>query len=214
MPEGTSNTEGTTNTDGQDSGGVSQEQFDEMASKLTLMETELTAQKSKVGEFRTHNVALRKQVEQSGGQVDQTSHTDVDTAINEAVKPIKDRNDALEKSNAELQKTLEEVVLSDKVKDIALKNGVVDSALTDVVTRAKAVFTVKDGKTIPKDSKNRDADGNPNTPENWLAGLATDAPHLFAVSTGSGARKPVGGKQAVERSSTQKIADGLNKLKK
>ena len=207
----TSNTDTTTTTEGQSSGtGVSQEEFDTMASNLTRVETELATTKTKVGEFRSHNVALRQQIESAGGQVDQSSHTDVDTAINEAVKPIKDRNDALSKENATLQKTLEEVVLSDKVKDIAIKNGVVESALTDVVTRAKNVFTVKDGKTIPKDSKNRDADGNPTTPENWMTGLATDAPHLFAISTGSGARKPVGGKQVVERSSMQKIQDGLN----
>lgn len=207
----TSNTDTSSTTEGQGSTtGISQEEFDVMASKLTHMETELADAKTKVGEFRTHNVALRQQIEKAGGQVDQTSHTDVDTAINEAITPIKERNDALSKENAELQKTLEEVVLSDKVKDIAIKNGVVDSALTDVVTRAKSVFTVKDGKTIPKDSKNRDEEGNPTTPESWLTGLATDAPHLFAASTGSGARKPVGGKQVVERSSTQKIVDGLN----
>ena len=181
--------------------------------ELDATKTELSNTKTKLGEFRTTNSNLMKQIKQSGGNVDDDYNVDIDAAINEALAPIKDSNLTLKDENAKLQATLEEVVLSDKVKDIAIKHGVFESALSDVVSRARNVFTVKDGKTIPKDKKNsRDADGNVLDTENWLKKLADDAPHLFKPSNGSGAHRPIGGQMQTPKSSTQKIADGLKNL--
>ncbi len=162
-------------------------------SELDRVRAELAASNAKVNEFRTTNISLTKQIADKGIKVDENFNIDIETAINEAVNPIKLNNDNLIRENASLKATLEEVVLSDKVKDTAILNGVHEQALSDVVSRAKNVFTVKDGKTIPKDLKSsRDAEGNILTPETWLKGLNESAPHLFKGSTGSGAQRSNG----------------------
>lgn len=182
-------------------------------SALVATQSELNITKTKLKKFRDTNTSLMKQINEGGGTVDDSFTVDIDTAIGEALKPIKDKNEKLIADNSKLQSTLEEVVLSDKVKDIAMTHGVHESALSDIVSRAKNVFTVKDGKTIPKDKKNSlDADGNTLNTETWLKGLSETAPHLFKTSNGSGAQRPMGGQVQGERSATQKIADGLNKL--
>jgi len=182
-------------------------------SELVTTKDELTKIKTKLSEFRRTNENLMKQIKNSGGNVDDDFQVDIESAINEALKPIKDKNDHLMEENFKLQSTLEEVVLSDKVKDIAIKHGVFESALSDVVSRARNVFTVKDGKTVPKDKKNsRDADGNVIDPEKWITTLSESAPHLFKPSNGSGAVRPMNGQVQHERSAVNKIADGLKKL--
>lgn len=182
-------------------------------SELDSTKSELATTKTKLSEFRQTNSNLMKQIKDSGGNVDDDFKIDIDAAINEALAPIKEKNTSLMDENAKLQTTLEEVVLSDKVKDIAITHGVHEGALSDVVSRAKNVFIVKDGKTIPKDKRgSRDADGNVLTPEKWIEGLSETAAHLFKSSQGSGAIRPMGGQIQSDRSSVNKIADGLKKL--
>ena len=181
--------------------------------ELDNTKTELATQKTKVADFRKTNESLMKQIKNSGGNVDENYQVNIDDAINEALAPIRESNVSLKDENSKLHATLEEVVLSDKVKDIAMKHGVFESALSDVVSRAKNVFTVKEGKPVPKDKKNsRDADGNVLSTETWLQSLSDSAPHLFKPSNGSGAVRPINGHIQPDRSSAQKIADGLNKL--
>lgn len=169
--------------------------------------------KGKVAQFRKTNVTLMKQIKDQGGNVDDNYQVDIETTVNEALAPIKEKNLKLEETNKQLQVTLEEVVLSDRVKDIAIKHGVHESALLDITSRARKVFTVKDGKPIPKDSKNsRDEDGNVLSPESWLVQLTESAPHLFKSSNGSGAQRSATGVIQTERTATQKIADGLQKV--
>lgn len=179
---------------------------------LVAAQTELSQTKTKLKQFRETNTSLMKQINEGGGTVNDDFQVDIDSAIGEALKPIKEKNEKLLADNSKLQSTLEEVVLSDKVKDIAITHGVAESALSDVVSRAKNVFTVKDGKTIPRNKKNLDSDGNPMNTETWLKGLTETAPHLFKTSNGSGAQRPMNGHIQGERTSAQKIADGLNKL--
>ncbi len=186
---------------------------DSSSEDVEKYKSELEQMKEKLNEFRNTNIKLMKQIENSGAKVDEGFNVDIESAINEAIGPIKERNEELLKQNEMLQATLEEVVLSDRVKDIAIKHGVVESALFDVVSRAKQVFTVKDGKPVPKDRKNsRDADGNILDPEKWIERLSEEAPHLFKPSNGSGAVRPTSGFVHAPKTSVQKIADGLKKL--
>ena len=182
--------------------------------EVDTLRTELETTKQKVSQFRKTNTDLMKQIKEKGGEVKDDFSVDIDSAINEALTPIKEKNLKLEQSNAQLQSTLEEVVLSDKVKDIAIKHGVFESALQDIVSRARNVFTVKDGKPVPKDNKaSRDEEGNVLSPEKWIEGLAENAPHLFKPSNGSGAVRPVGGHIVAEKSANQKIEDKIKNLK-
>lgn len=180
-------------------------QVDETA--LITLQTELTETKDKLKEFRNHNVALRKQVETATG-----GDTNVEELINQAVAEMREKMDSMLSERNTLQHQLEEVVLSDNVKDIAIKHGVHETALSDVVSRAKGVFTVKDGKPIVQDKKSRDENGELYTPETWLKSLEVNAPHLFKSSSGTGAQRPVsGGRGQDTRTAQQRIADGLSK---
>jgi hypothetical protein len=168
--------------------------------------------KKKVDEFRTNNILLKKQLEGTSSQA--STDVDVDQLIEEKVSEMRKQLDTLTNERKVLASQLEEVVLSERVKDIAIRHGVYETALPDVVTRARNVFTVKDGKPVPVDSKSRDENGEVYTPESWLNKLASDAPHLFKPSTGTGATRSVngvGGNRTM--SSTDKIASGLGTLK-
>jgi hypothetical protein len=174
--------------------------------------------KNKVDEFRSNNIALKKQLESLSNKstnVGTPNSVDVDALIEEKVSEMKKQLESLTSERKVLTSQLEEVVLSERVKDIAIRHGVYETALPDVVTRARNVFTVKDGKPVPVDSKARDENGEVYTPESWLNKLAADAPHLFKPSTGTGAQRSVNGvgnKQST-MSSTDKIAAGLGLLK-
>ena len=183
---------------------------DELASQIATLTNELNEAKGKVAQFRKTNTGLMKQIKNSGGQVDDDFNVDINTAIEEALKPIQEKNENLLKQNTELQGVLEEVVLSDRVKDIAIKYGVHESALPDVVSRARDVFTVKDGKPVPKSKNSRDEDGKLIAPDTWISALAESAPHLFKPSSGTGAVKPNGkGNPTGQMSANDKILAGL-----
>lgn len=186
-------------------------------SELEAIKTEAEESKKKVKEFRQHNIALRKQVEASSKietkDGDSGEPPNIENLIEDAVSEMKNKLSETADERNILRSQLEEVVLSDKVKDIAVKHGVFESALPDIVTRAKAVFTVKDGKPVPM-KESRDENGELLSPESWMKKLEEDAPHLFKPSTGSGAHRPVSGMRSPkgeERSSAQKIADGISK---
>jgi hypothetical protein len=183
-------------------------------SAVDALKTEAEEYKSKVKEFREHNIKLRQQVEQASTSTGDDPPPNIDELINDAVSEMRSEMDKINSERNTLMSQLEEVVLSDRVKDIAIRHGVHETALPDVVTRAKGVFTVKDGKPVPADKKSRDESGELYTPETWLKKLEEDAPHLFKSSSGSGAHRPVNGARGAEPalSSTQKIAAGLGSM--
>lgn len=182
--------------------------------EFNALKTEAEDHKKKVKEFRDRNIALQKQVEknttQSTSSDDQTP-PNIDELINDAVREMKAEMDQIRTESSQYKSQLEEVVLSDRVKDIAIRHGVYETALPDVVTRARSVFTVKDGKPVPVDKKARDENGELYTPDTWLKKLQEDAPHLFKSSSGSGAQSPVNGStRNAPRSSVEKITAGLD----
>jgi hypothetical protein len=179
---------------------------------VTTIKSELTAEKKKVDEFRTNNIELKRKVESKGGQTD-----DITSLVEQQVAEMKEHfttqlNTLTEERNR-LSGDLEKVVLSDAVKEAAIKYGVHDGALPDVLSRAKDVFTVKDGKLAAK-TKMVDKEGKPYSVDSWITTLRDNATHLFTPSRGSGARGSTGGGPNNEsnRSSVDKISAGLSKL--
>lgn len=184
---------------------------------FNTLKTEAEESKKKVKEFREHNIKLRQQVEktvQATSTGDDPTPPNIEELINDAVKEMKTEMDRVSTERNTLASQLEEVVLSDRVKDIAIRHGVAETALQDVVARAKSVFTVKDGKPVPVDKKARDENGEMYTPDSWIKKLESDAPHLFKPSSGSGAHRPVNGSRAegTPTSATQRIAAGLGSM--
>lgn len=169
--------------------------------------------KKKTDEFRDHNIALRKQVEQHKPNGDGRQ---IEELIEESLKTVKTSLTAAQEENRKLSVQLEEAVLSDKVKDEALKHGVFESALPDVVSRVKHVFTVKDGKPVTKTPKFRDEQGELYTIETWLKQLSKDAGHLFKGSNGSNVMRTINTHNTTsnkEMSSVDRIKSGLERLK-
>jgi hypothetical protein len=183
--------------------------------------TKLKETEAKLEEFRTNNITLKQQLE----TVTKTPLKDVPTSqinveqilekhVSEMKTAYESQVQTLAQQKAELEGHLERVVLSDSVKDAAIKYGVHESALPDVMNRAKEVFTVQAGKAVPKEKK-VDKAGNPYGIESWLQSLNETAPHLFAQSRGSGSQRPVKGPipqgtvHGVDR-----IAQGLKNLRK
>ena len=178
--------------------------------------------KTKLGEFRNNNVELKKKVDalsqfetmfQSGEFSAEKISSKVETL---ALQRASEMKTALEQQIAELTNGLQseksrvqQIVLSDAVNKAALKHGVSETALEDVLARAKGAFKVEEGNLVPVDP-NLDVKGNKPTLETWMASLATAAPHLFQGSRGTGAQKP--GKPIQQLSTDDKIRNGVAKL--
>jgi hypothetical protein len=108
---------------------------------------------------------------------------------------------------------LEDYVLTDAVTKQALKHGVVESALTDVVNRAKSTFVVNEGKVAAKDGvKNKKGDNL--SVEDWVSSLSEAAPHFFGTSKGAGATRPNGTTQQPTLSTHEKLSAAVGKLRK
>lgn len=178
------------------------------AVKFQELETKAKDTEGKLKEFRDNNVALRKELEQKAG-TGVNIEALLETHVAELKTNYSSQIQALSEQKTSLEQHLERVVLSDGVKEAALKYGVLDSALPDVLARAKDTFVVKDGKPTPK-TKLIDKEGNPLGVTTWIQSLAEQAPHLFAQSRGSGAQKTIkAGPQQRDRTTEEKIAAGL-----
>ena len=182
-------------------GVVPQTQFAQVQTRATELE-------SKVAEFRTNNISLKQQLENAGKQ-----QVDIDALLEPRVAEMKQNYtsqiETLNTTKAQLEQHLERVLLSDGVKDAAIKYGVLETALPDVIARARETFTIKDGVATPK-TKQVDKEGKPLTVQGWITSLTESAPHLFAPSRGTGAQRPVSGvTQKPSMSPVDKIAAGL-----
>ena len=176
--------------------------------KFQEVENRAKESDTKLKEFRDNNVALRKELEQKAG-TGVNIEALLETHVAELKTNYSSQIQTLAEQKTSLEQHLERVVLSDGVKEAALKYGVLDSALPDVLARAKDTFVVKDGKPTPK-TKLIDKEGNPLGVTTWIQSLAEQAPHLFAQSRGSGAQKTIkSGPVQHEKSASDKIAAGL-----
>lgn len=177
--------------------------------QLTAAQQRAQELETKVREFRENNISLKQQLEQAGKQP-----VDIDALVEPRISEMKTNyttqiNELSQKSQA-LEQQLERVLLSDGVKEAAIKYGVLESALPDVVSRARETFTVKDGVAVSK-TKAKDKEGKDLSITSWIVNLTETAPHLFAQSRGAGAQRPVSpvGVQRPTLSPTDKIAAGL-----
>lgn len=92
----------------------------------------------------------------------------------------------------ELTRKLETLTIDSALKELAVKAGVRDTALPDLLARGRAVFKMKDGQVVPLNEDGTTVLGkngrDPLTFEEFVARLqTTDAPHLFEANRGSGA---------------------------
>ena len=120
----------------------------------------------------------------------------IDELLEERTKSMREEhNNALEGMKGEqssLTKKLEHLLIDNAVRDSAIKAGVVDTAIDDVVLRSQSIFSVKEGQAVPHDKDGNIIFGNGNSDpmsvNEWVKGLTESAPHLFNASTGSGSQ--------------------------
>lgn len=178
--------------------------------QYTQIQTRAQELEGKVTEFRQNNITLKQQLENAGKQ-----QIDIDALLEPRITEMKQNYvsqiETLNSTKTQLEQHLERVLLSDGVKEAAIKYGVLETALPDVISRARETFTIKDGVPVSK-SKAVDKEGKPLTITGWIAGLAETASHLFAPSRGTGAQRPVNGAtQRPTMSAIDKISAGIAK---
>lgn len=136
--------------------------------------------------------------------------------LREKIKAEVEREYSPYKTRAETAEAkLRDIEMSGRIRAAAVKAGVIEDDLDDVLTLTRGRFDLdEDGEIIVKDEKGQDSG---LTPEKFFAGeFKEKRPKFFKapVSSGSGAR-PDGGRPAVksggEKSSLDRISAGLGK---
>lgn len=202
-----------------------------------VLDVEGAVPAARLNEFRDNNIELKRQLEAFKGiepakykealeklsKIDQKALLDagqVDQVVNERVASMKQEYETqigtLSKQATEAQQRLAGLLIDSAVKSAALAAGVAQTAVDDVVLRAKTFFQVQDGEVVALNDKGHviyGKDGEkPMTIGEWVTNLKAQAPHLFAKMNGGGAggSGQGGGVDFSKLTPTQKIAMGLN----
>jgi len=183
----------------------------------TYSEEEFTGIKTKLDEFRSNNVKLMKDMEALTSKfegIDVDAYNDmkskqeamkqkklidagkIDELLAEKTKQMREvHNSELEKTNKvneSLQDQLAKLVIDNAVRDSAVKAGVVETGMDDILLRSKSVFSLKDGKAVPTDAQGNTIFGHgttdPMSVNEWVKSQMDVAPHLFKSSFGSGSK--------------------------
>lgn len=207
--------------------------------KFMLTGIDGVVHKARLDEFRDNNIALGNAL-RAFGDVTPEQVKALTTELSEAKIKLKGNENIDEKvtqlvesrissfrETAETEKKklsenvqtlssyLEEVVLENQISRHGTKLGIEETAIDDILHRAKATFKV-DGKT-PKAVDERGkpvygADGtSPLAFDEWLGGLKKTSPHLFKRSVGHSLRTPGGAftGDPAKMTPLQKIQQGL-----
>jgi len=173
-----------------------------------FLDVEGVTDKVKADELRTHNIELRKQIEErdkrfEGIDPDEVRKLAAEKArleeeqrlkdgkfqevladkLKAAVGPVAAERDAL---NGRLSALL----IDDAVVSEATKRGLRATALPDLKARARSTFKLVGGapQAFDGDKPRTGKDGfSPLTLAEWVEALVSDAPHLFEANAGGGA---------------------------
>ena len=203
---------------------------------------EFTTQKTKLDEFRSNNVKLMKDMENLTSKfegIDVDAYQDmlskqeamktkklidagkIDELLDEKTKSMREvHNKELSKTNEvnqSLQDQLAKLVIDNAVRDSAMKAGVVDTGMDDILLRSKSIFSLKDGKAVPTDAQGNTIFGHgtsePMSVNEWVNAQMDVAPHLFKASSGSGSAHGTrpNGTSSQNLTAMQKLEQGFAK---
>jgi hypothetical protein len=177
-----------------------------------VLDVEGVVPKERIDEFRNNNIQLQQQLEKLK-HIDPTKYAELialDTQVKEGelIKAGK-LEEVVNLRVGEMKRTYETekvtlstqlstansqlalLLIDNTVKNAAIKNGVVDTDLDDLVLRARSTYTLDKGQPVPKNEKGEVIYGKDGTTpmsiDDWMTGLKKTAPHLFRGSSGSGA---------------------------
>jgi|TARA_R110002167_G_scaffold2577_1_gene12983 hypothetical protein len=209
---------------------------------VTYSEEEFTGVKTKLDEFRSNNVKLMKDMESLTTKfegIDVDAYKDmvgkqeqlknkklidagkIDELLDEKTKSMREiHNKELDKTNQvnqSLQDQLATLVIDNAVRDSALRAGVVETGMDDILLRSKAIFSLKDGKAVPTDNAGNTIFGHgtsePMSVNEWVNAQMDVAPHLFKSSSGGGSAHGTrpNGTSGEKMTAIQKLEMGFSK---
>ncbi len=182
-----------------------------------FLDAEGVVDKSKVDEFRTHNLALKNQLAEFAAKYDGIDPDAVKTLLAEKAKLedeklIKDgeveklvenrtkkilgemekRLQGAEQQASSLSAQLLEIEIERNVVEAGTKLGLRAPAIPDLKSRARSVFKISGGTILAVETDGQTPvfgrDGvTPLTFDEWVARQVVEAPHLFEPSAGGGA---------------------------
>jgi hypothetical protein len=109
---------------------------------------------------------------------------------------------------------LSKLIIDTNVQTEAIKAGVRETAVEDVLLRARTIFRVVDGRAVPYNGDEIVYGKDGTTPQGigeWLADQATKAPHLFKETKGGGANPPNSNNQHQSGASGTKVR-GIDRM--
>jgi len=154
-------------------GDLEPDQIKEQLGKLQQLEDKQLLDAGKVEELLTQRVERMKK--------------DHERQLQALQQQLQEKDGLLGKASSRLS----QVLVDQEITNIANKAGVRQTALTDVLNRGRGIFKLLEDKVLPLDAEGSVVNGktglDPMSMDEWIAGLAGDAPHLFEPSTGAGA---------------------------
>jgi hypothetical protein len=182
-----------------------------------ILDCEGAAPQAKVEEFRTNNIALKRDLEKFK-DVDPDKYKEllqkeedfeagnaktkeeIEAAVEKRVEKLKTESETkikkLEEDNGGLVTRLTDLQINQAVISTAGALGMQKGADSDIVARAKGVWKLVDGEPVAFDEKGEEIfgrEGKRISMREWAEGLTKSAPHLFDPNAGSGAGGGGGG---------------------
>ena len=188
-----------------------------------VLDAEGAVDKAKVDEFRSNNVALKKQLDELAHKYEGIDPDSVKTLLAEKTKLEEQKlikegevEKLVEKRTksllGEMEKKLQHAMtqastlsaqllereIDRNVVEAATKLGLRASAIPDIKARARHIFKISGGTISALEADGQTPllgrDGvTPLTFEEWVTRQVVEAPHLFETNTGSGAASPASG---------------------
>lgn len=196
------------------------------------LDVEGAVPREKLDEFRNNNIRLEKDLKKFEG-IDPTKYQeaidkaakaktddDLEALVTQRTKSMSEQHaaalkDVTDKLNT-AESSLNDFRVSSEIKDVALELGANPKALPDILSRAKSVYRLHEGKVTPFNEKGDiiyGTDGlKPKTPTEWVTELAKDASHLFEQNKGGGAGNTRQTKSTANMTSAEKIRAGLEEM--
>jgi hypothetical protein len=107
------------------------------------------------------------------------------------VKALQEKWESEKRRADDRESSLSRVLIDNEVTSAIGRVGtVVKGGLPDIVSRARTMWRLEDGKPVPYDSEGKvkygESGDSPMTMDEWAKSLLEEAPHLFERSGGSG----------------------------
>lgn len=176
--------------------------YESTASKLASLNTEIAEKYGNVdveeyNKMLAKQKALKEQKLIEAGKHEELLKLREDELRNEFSSIMRKQKDTLTKTESsykesisKLEKKLSTLLIDNRLTALATQYSVRPTAVEDVLSRGRSTWRIEDGQAIAYDGNGNRMYGPDGSSlldmETWMESLATNAPHLFEASSGSG----------------------------